>query len=275
MRVKVLLLMSILSLSSHAGWAADVDDKVSLERGIQTFEAGQNKEAQTFFQDAINHNPNNDQAHMWLGKTFEEDKYSDRALKEYQKSLILNPKNADANFLAGRIYFNQKDYKNSQGYLEKAVSQNSSNAPAYAMLGQMYAEQKEDSKAKAAYKKAIKIDPSIESARIGMMELELRGKKPDQMIRELEAIKLDFPKNSRARNLLARAYEDNGDNDSAIREYSDTIRRESDNRDAWFGIGEVLERTNRLSQSQVAYQKAQGFGYDVATHQSCFRTCCL
>ncbi len=85
------------------------------------------------------------------------------------------------------------------------------------------------------------------------------------MIQELETMKLDFPKNERAKVLLARAYQDNGDYDSAVREYSDVLRKSPDQKESWFGVGEVMEKTNRLSQAQFSYQKALAYGYDPAT----------
>jgi tetratricopeptide (TPR) repeat protein len=264
MRIKHLVL-SITILSSFSAFAASPGEaKAYIERGVQSYETGQNKEAQNFFQEAIKQNPNDDQAYMWLGKTYEEDKYLDKALKEYQRALVLNPKNAEANFLIGRIYYTRKDYSNGKGYLEKSVSQQSDNAPAHAMLGDIYLAEKNDSKAKSAYKKASKIDPTLENARVGALEVDLKDKKPTDMIKELEAMKLDFPKNLRTRNLLAKAYQDNGDYDSALREYSDVLRRSADNKEGWYGVGEVMEKTNKFSQSQAAYQKAASYGYSAA-----------
>lgn len=162
MRLKHLIVSSVLLSSLSAFAASNGEEKAYLERGIQSFEAGENKEAQSFFQESISHNAKDDQAVMWLGKTYAADKYYDKAQKEYQKALILNPKNAEASFLLGKIYFERKDYGNAKGYLEKSVSLQASNAPAFAMLGTIYAAEKDSSKAKNAFKKASKIDRSNE-----------------------------------------------------------------------------------------------------------------
>ncbi|MEZ4846043.1 MAG: tetratricopeptide repeat protein [Bdellovibrionota bacterium] len=259
MRIKSVLLTTLILSTSAI--AAPGEGKAYLERGVQSFEAGQNKEAQSFFQEAIKQNANDDTAYMWLGKTYEEDKYYDKALKEYQRALVLNPKNAETSFLMGRIYFNKKDFGNAKGYLEKAPSDNAS---AHAMLGEIHLAEKNDSKARSEFKKAIKINSSLENARIGLMEIDLKEKKPNEMVKELEAMKLDFPNNIRAKNLLAKAYYSNADYDSALREYSDVLRRSSDNKEAWYGIGQTMEKTGKYSQSQTAYEKAASYGYPAA-----------
>lgn len=130
------------------------------------------------FQEVVKSNPQNHQAHFYLGKSFQALKKDDDAISAFKEALKIKPDDANTNFELGSVYYNQKKYESSLPFYEKAAKIESKSTEKMAALGDNYRMLKKPENAIVQYLKISAFEPQNADAyyKTGLIYLELNNK---------------------------------------------------------------------------------------------------
>ncbi len=253
-----------LTLASPTFAQQTTDAQVSLQRGIQSYEVGQDKQAKTYLYQTISQNPQAFEAYYWLGQVAMRGKNVEEAKKQFQSALNINSDHLPSLERLGLIYAQQGDLAKAQPMLSKAAKNDTKDAKVYAYLGAYQLNQQNKvSAAEEYFQKATRLDPRNEMARAGLITVDIRkGISPKEMSYALENMKSDFPRNVPMRILLAQSYNLNDDPNAAIGEYSSILKMDPKNGQAWLEVGQVLSSSNRDKQALEALERSIRYNYN-------------
>ncbi len=178
--------------------------------GLQNFKQNNLKDAENFFKEVLNNNPDHlesifflgileakkkdfmkakdffikviqidssyIEAHYNLGIVFNELKDFQNSINCYEKAIQIDSNHADAHKNLGMIFYKLKEFQNSINCYEKAIQIDSSNVHAYNNLGNSLKELGKTKEAVDNYKKAIEIDSNYIKAykNLGIAFFKLR-----------------------------------------------------------------------------------------------------
>jgi TonB family protein len=141
---KISCLILYVSLCLTQGRAQTSQD--ALDLGTVAFRSAHFAEAAQHFQDAVNADPNDVKAHLYLATAFEMQyvpgldssenrQFADHATAEFQKVLSLDPKNVMALASMASLAWNQNRFDDSRDWNLKVLAVNPQNKEAYYTLG--------------------------------------------------------------------------------------------------------------------------------------------
>jgi tetratricopeptide (TPR) repeat protein len=162
----------------------------------------------------------------YMRTAYENEKAGDvrGAMELYRKAVALNPDNADAHAFLGGLLTDQGQLQEAQRHLERALQLDSNHSVAHYNLGNALAKERRHEQAIESYERAIKLDPKNSKARnnLGVVLIGLgRIAEALQVLRE--AVAAD-PGSADAHDNLGHALSKLGRRDEAIREWLEALR---------------------------------------------------
>ncbi|MBW2062262.1 MAG: tetratricopeptide repeat protein [Deltaproteobacteria bacterium] len=127
--------------------------------GIAASRAGQDQKAVSYFEQALEVNPEYTPARYNLGNAYLAQEKYDQAKKEYLQTISTNPDFIPAYLNLGKIYLDLGHYERAQDVFKKAIEKNPNAARAYTGLGLSFHSRHGYTEARAAYKKALALRP--------------------------------------------------------------------------------------------------------------------
>ena len=106
-------------------------------------------------------NPNSEYTHNYIGITYLNLKYYEKAIKTFRHSIELNKKFSSSVNNLGSAFFATGDYKKAEKYFKKAIGMKEDEASFYLNLGTLYFETKKPDKAMKQWRKSLELDPEI------------------------------------------------------------------------------------------------------------------
>ena len=174
-------------------------DDVSLWRsGMAMMEAGDARNAEKRFREALTLNPRNGKAHIALGNTLEAAGNNDEAMSHYNDAIRLDPSSATGHVNAGNIFLKRNDHA-------RAISE---------------------------FELALKLEPDNLYAHYNLGQCNLAAKKYSEAIVHLIEVQRQSPDNATLCFLLGKVYERIGQRIEAMRFYKEAIRIRPDYADA-------------------------------------------
>ncbi|MEQ1763681.1 MAG: tetratricopeptide repeat protein [Pyrinomonadaceae bacterium] len=141
------------------------DAETALQKALTAIKEKKNDEALTLLNAAVEKDPKDYNAWMYLGTIHYSAKRNDEARTAYKKAIALKPDYFLANLNLGRLEVSQKQYDAAIVALLKAVEIDPASADANHLLGEAYLQNKKGSLAVGYLNKAIEIAP-VEKAEI-------------------------------------------------------------------------------------------------------------
>ena len=162
--------------------------------------------------------------------------YQER-LPELEKEVEDNPESAEARkkYAVALYATGEKDLAEKQ--YEEVVKINDQDGVAYNNLGNAYRDNKKTDKAIEAYKKAIEINSTAINPYVNLANIQLYTQdSPDAAIETYKQALKAIPNNNDLETLLAIAYEQKGDKESARSTYQNILSRDAENKTAQSGL---------------------------------------
>jgi len=130
------------------------------------------------FQEVVKSDPENQQAHFYLGKSFQNLKKDDNAIAAFKEAVKLTPKSAEANFELGNIYYNRKEYETAMPFYEEALKIDNYSTKMMMALGETYRMQGMHQYSIVQYNKILNYEPENAMAHynIGITYIHLKNK---------------------------------------------------------------------------------------------------
>src|SRR5258708_33622121 len=116
-------------------------------------------EAETWYKQSLNRDPNSADALRGLLTVDLAQKQTDKAIAAANAQIALSPSNSMFYDLLGDVLLNKKDYSGAQTALKKAVDLDKKNADAYMKLGQAQSASGAMDEAMATYNRALRVNP--------------------------------------------------------------------------------------------------------------------
>jgi tetratricopeptide (TPR) repeat protein len=210
----------------------DLDEAIRLDpklflayhnRGLVWAEKGDHAQAVRDLSEAIKLNPTAANYYLDRGRSLALQKEYDKAVQDYDEAIRLDAKNASAYNLRGNVWSAKKDYDRAIKDYDEAIRIDANYASPRFNRGIAWSNKKEYDKAIKDYDDAIRIDPKFTAAYHNLAWL--RSTCPDAKYRNgSEAVKLAMKlcdqagwKDGSSLNVLAAAYAESGQFDSAVR----------------------------------------------------------
>src|SRR5687768_10472315 len=186
----------------------------------------------------------------------------DEARQQLELAVAANPNDAQAHHYLGRIAMHDTDFRGAISHLEKAASLEPSVAEHQILLGRAYGQLAVRSgmtkkfglakRARAALERAVELDPESIEARSGLIQFHLLA--PGIVggsSSKASAHATEIAKRNPFRGALARAWiaEDRKNYDEAAREYRDAIARAPDSLISYWGLAQLWQRGARFDSS--------------------------
>jgi Tfp pilus assembly protein PilF len=231
MRISGLIVATVMLMQTNLS-AQTIDE------GVALVQQKKYAEAKTVFEQVLDKNKNDAEAHYRLGLVFLNRGFKDRdvdeAVDQLEKAVDLNPNNADYQFRYGT-----------------ALGEKTQNA---GMIKQAFLAPK----VKNAFKRAVELNPKLVPARIGLaqyylMAPSIMGGDEDQGWRELdEIVKQD---ELQGRLMKARFYERYKKPAEAEKEWKTLTSSKSKDWRVWKEYGYFHIRTKRPAEAVICFQK--------------------
>jgi tetratricopeptide (TPR) repeat protein len=129
--------------------------------GNMSFEGGRLKHAVESYQAAIQQNPSETIAHLYLAKCWFQLRDFDQAEVACLAALKLNPELVDALLLQGHLQAINGEWADAQNWYNQAIKADSQQPVAHAMLGFVHHRQNALEPAREAYLTAVRLDPAV------------------------------------------------------------------------------------------------------------------
>ena len=126
--------------------------------GLQNFKKNNLKDAENFFKEVLNNNPNHLESIFFLGILYAKKKYFDKAKDFFIKVTQIDSSYIDAHYNLGIVFNELKDFQNSINCYEKTIQIDSNHADAHNNLGMVFYKLKDFQNSIKYYEKAIQID---------------------------------------------------------------------------------------------------------------------
>jgi len=139
--------LSLLLVALNALWAQDpIAARDALNQGVQNFRAARYFDAVQSFQQAVDFDPSNVTARLYLANAYfqqwvpgndspENERLAARAQDAFLQVLTLEPKNNLALASVASLTLNQKKWNDARGWFERIIADEPNNADAYYSLG--------------------------------------------------------------------------------------------------------------------------------------------
>ena len=181
------------------------------------------------FRAALSLDPENAEAHAWMGLALSEERRFDAALHEADLALASEPNNSLYVFIKGLIYAASDSWKEAEKQFSQAIEMMPHVANYHAHLAQALYHQEKKKPAAEAAELALSLDPEDETALLYLGFCQLDANKMGDAQQQLQrALELD-PDSTSAHNAIGLYYLQNKQNDKALYHIREALRLNPDN----------------------------------------------
>lgn len=248
---------------------------VFLEMGKTYAKLGEPDSARMAYERAIEMDPENASAHMWLGQLMEEMGELDKALDYSLKGAALKPDNPDYEYIIGSIYLRKGDNDKAIEYLKPVAEKKQWHQGAQYNLGQalmrsgaqqeaqIYLAQADSAQqmqqALNEARDAVNTNPGSRDAWVTYAELQWKVDDKNEAINSYQvAISID-PGNFAMQNNLANMLIQNDRKDEGIRRLQAMLRLKPDLVDGWLNLGAAYANDGYLEEARTVWTKGLEF----------------
>lgn len=230
------------------------------------------------WQEVVEANPDEPEAHYNLGVALDEAGRSEEAIREYQETIRLDPNYFPALYNLGNYRVRSGQFDEAIEMFNRAILVDGDYAPAHFMLGVAYFESARLDDAIAATRQGLEIDPDDETAHYNIAYWTFRHGDHQEALALCDEIIARFPYYTNPHVLKGLCFRELGELDNEIQSYTDAVNIQVDdegaiiiNFTAVFFLGAAWERKITGSDEGIEYVEADNhFDLQDPTHQFYF-----
>lgn len=236
--------------------------KGSATKKIQTAELlffnGNPDAAIKAFEDALDIDPNQWEAHLSLIHLYAQKPDYPKAIFECHEVLKKKPKHKDVHLILGNLLRAEGKYDQAFEHLDKALSFGADSALANNARGFGLLQQGKFEEAEKAIRAALDKKKVFPDAHLSLAITLFRRDKVEECLKELDtAIEQKEGKYPEARNLKGDILASKNEYDKALDEYRKAIKDDPKFAQAYSGAGNVYIKKEDFAKAQFAFRKAQ------------------
>lgn len=194
---------------------------VRMRLAAEYLKQGMISESLSQAEEAVAKDPQNVEAHLFLGGVYSSMKMYSKALNEYFIVMKIEPTNTEAPLYIGALYSEQKQYDNAVKYFESLVKNPDYTTPylAHYYIGRVRMEQpdpKNKSLAEASFKKALEMKPDFVDALLSLGSLYSKQHKEEKAISLYKEFQKENAPSSRVAEILSQVFIEKGEYQQAF-----------------------------------------------------------
>jgi tetratricopeptide (TPR) repeat protein len=179
----------------------------------------------------------------------------DSAMMVLEMGLAKFPKDTYLNQILGYIYKAKGDNQKALDFYLVALNNEPENQDFLKAVGELYQKLNRVEDAITTYRKYLTLNPDDRSIQEKVTYLVRKTSSPEQYIAELLSYLQNYPDDVSKRYDLAVTYLEGGENDLAVTQLQEVLKRDSLNIRAWEKIANAYENLKRYADAIKAYDK--------------------
>lgn len=209
------------------------------------------------WQQKVDANPKDAEAHANLGVVFQKQKRYMEALSEYQKAEALNPSNVNTRINIGTLYQEQKNYDKALSIYNSILQTQPQNVSVLSYKAECLKNLRRNDDAISTYKTALSIEPNNSELKASLFELLKNSMPTEKVLDYLYQNVKNEPMN--ANTYYEFAYELHKANkiDDAIVYYLETIKLDNTKIDAYTNLSQAYRQKGDYTNAYQIIQKAK------------------
>lgn len=230
--------------------------KWHFHRAIACTTAGDQERAMDELNQALRINPDNAEAHLYLGFLFQRQSRSDEALEQYEEAVRAKPGYALAhNNLGYQLELHDRLPEAEQRY-RKAIELNPLLTLAYTNLGNLLLDQGRPVEAEAAYRSILETNPADPHVHYNLGNALKNQDRIDEAVKEYEQALEQNPDDPNIPNNLGLALLQLGRTEEAMQRFEEAARRGPEYANAYFNLGNLYGNHGQFDKAIPYLEKA-------------------
>ncbi len=228
------------------------DPKVGLVLAGVYSSLGKIKKSRLVYRRLMKTNPKNEEACIFLSKSYALEKNTTRAVNLLKKCNSKDKGKGIYNYYIGKIYVDKKHYKTAKTYFQKSLKEEKDFSRAVMALGLIYEELGQITKAEKTYKKYLRKSPNDTLILARLVQLMFTQEKFNEVIEFAERLSDYEPDNLNLKVKLGILYKDNKKYDKAIQIFKDLQVYAPDNDKILYYLAGIYQEIEDY-ESSIAY----------------------
>jgi tetratricopeptide (TPR) repeat protein len=224
--------------------------------GTVLMQLGNNEEALSILDKAINLDYRNAGAYNSMGGVYKSLGRLEKAVECYQKALELNPDYAEANNNLGNILSSMNRLQEARGCFEEAIRANKLSAEAHSNLGSVLRDLGHLDKAHTVLKRAVEIKPDYAQAHFNLGVVLRDQGHLEEAEKSLQTALKHKPDFMEAHANLGILYSKQGRFEKVLRCYKEALLINPEHSGLQNDLGCVYKQMNKLDEATACYRKA-------------------
>jgi len=232
--------------------------------GVIAYQVQQYDAAAQLIEQAIAANPNNPAYHVNLGSVRQDQGRVEAAIGHYRQALVLQPDYPEAhNNLGNALLARGENEAAIESYLN-ALRYRGDYAQAHNNLGSAFQAQHQAHRAISHYRQALALNPQFIHARVNLGNVLQECGELDAAIESYRQALAISPEMAEVHNNLGNALQARQDNDAALTSYRSAIEFKPDYAEAYFNMGNIHRDKGDVAAAIALYRQAISIKADYA-----------
>lgn len=207
---------------------------------------------------AVTLNPQDIDALVALGRTYEAEGKADLAEQTFRQAIAVAPKEAAPHVGLGDVLYSRQQWAAAQQEYTTAVQLDASNARGYTGLGQSLMSQNNLAEAEKDYRRAISLDASLADPHLYLGVLLNAENRADEAMSEFQMAVSLRPAWATAQFYLGKAYLAKGQTSQAIDALTKATQDDPSYTEAYYELGNAYRAAGQKDLAISAYKTAVG-----------------
>lgn len=231
------------------------DDKVGLVLAGVYASLGMVKESRKVYSQLLKVHPENEEACIFLAKSYALDKDTNKAVSLLNNCAFKNKNRGIYHYYAGKIFVDKKHYKTARKYFNKSLAQDKNFSRSVMALGLIEEELGHTKSALETYKKYLRKNPNDTLILSRLVQLMLAKEKFGEVIDYAERLSDYEPDNLNLRVKLGILYKDIKRYDKSIQTFKDLLIYAPDNDMILYYLGGIYQEIQDYDSSITYFTK--------------------
>jgi tetratricopeptide (TPR) repeat protein len=209
----------------------------------------------SLWEDAVRKAPNSSFGHYYLGKAYEGEGLTEKAIDAYKASIRLNPEAIWTHNKLAALYFINSMFDKAIVHYKLSLELDPEDVVGYINMGKAYMEKGLIKNADEQFRTALRVDPDNAALYSDIGNAYLQGGYVDKAIEHFEtALRLNPENEAIAHNNLGAAYQSKGLFEKAVEHYRLAAELEPRNPASYFNLGTAYQSRGLLDNAIQLYQ---------------------
>ncbi|TET44913.1 tetratricopeptide repeat protein [candidate division TA06 bacterium] len=238
--------------------------------GIIDMQQSRYESAEVKFKQALEIEPENSDAHMWLGKSYASQRKFTKAADHFDKAISINPSQKSEfgrepryfwaiYYNSGMDFIEDEAWDSAEKRLLSTIEIIPDSIGPYTQLSYVYTKQDKQDQAQDILNKAIEKAPDNMSVRVSLARYKIKNESYEDAKGMLKEVVSRDPDNAKAHYYLGLVFSKTKNSKEAEGEFAQAAKLDSTDRDAFFNLGFTRMALKKYGEAAEAFKRVVKF----------------